>query len=116
MDRLKPQGPSGNIVFTILRADAIATPLPRTPGIKGAFTTDQSDRYDLTMEAMIQINIPGKTGRIQTRAFASQTVAENATLNEREAVWFQITEKAMKAINAEFEKQINASWRPFLLP
>lgn len=117
-DRLVAAGNAGFANFTILRADAIDTPLPRTTGLAGAFTQDQSDRYDLTLEVSLEVNNPAfsRAGTATAKASASQTVAEDATLNEREAVWFQMTESTMKAINAELERQIRANLGALLLP
>ena len=56
-DRLRAagQGTGRFARLTVDRGKITETPLPRTEGIKGAFTTDQADRYDLEMSATLEI-------------------------------------------------------------
>jgi len=109
-DRLVAAGTNGGALFTILRADVVEVPLDRTTGIKGVFTTDQTYRYDATLEIRLDAeNTSGlRRGSITASAKRSRTVAEDMTLNERERLWFDMTEKLMRDIGAEIEKQIDA--------
>jgi hypothetical protein len=109
-DRLVAAGSNGGALFTILRADVVEVPLTRTTGIKGVFTTDQTYRYDATLEIRLDAeNTSGlRRGSITARATRSRTVAEDMTLNERERLWFDMTEALMRDIGAEIEKQIDA--------
>jgi len=108
-DRLVAAGSNGSALFTILRADVVEVPLARTTGIKGVFTTDQSYRYDATMEIRLDAeNTSGlRRGTITAQARRSQTVAENVTLNERERLWFEMTELLMRDIGSEIERNID---------
>ncbi|HEX2581703.1 MAG TPA: hypothetical protein VHL08_06980 [Dongiaceae bacterium] len=116
MDRLRATGQYGFGTFTILRAEAVDVPLSRTEGVQGWFTKDQSDRYDLTLVAKLEVNNPaiGHSAAATAQVTRSQTVAEDATLNDREAVWFHMTEDAMKALDQEMTRQINANLGAFL--
>jgi len=106
-DRLQAAGQGGRAVFTVINAAAVEVPLQRTTGIKGVFTTDQSDRYDLTMAVRLDItHQDGRHGAIDATAARSQTVAEDMTLNQREALWFHLTEETMMALNAELDRLI----------
>lgn len=108
-DRLVAAGNNGAALFTILRADVIEVPLERTTGIKGVFTVDQSYRYDASLEIRLDAeNTSGlRRGTITAQARRSQTVAEDMTLNERERLWFEMTELLMRDIGAEIEKNID---------
>ncbi len=74
----------------------------------GDFTIPQSERYDLNITVRLQIVDP--TGRVTATVNAgatrSRTVAADATLNDRERVWFDMTEQAMNDLNATLEKSI----------
>jgi len=109
-DRLKAVGGSGRAVYTVLRADAIDVHLVNTEsgGLFGQFTVPQSDRYDLTIAVKLQIFDP--SGRVMAsvnaRALRSNTVAADVTLNDRERLWFDMTEATMKDLNGQLEKSI----------
>ena len=108
-DRLVAVGNNGSALFTILRADVVEVPLERTTGIKGVFTTDQSYRYDATMEIRLDAeNTSGlRRGTITAQARRSQSVAEDMSLNERERLWFEMTELLMRDMGTEIEKNID---------
>lgn len=108
-DRLVAAGTNGGAVFTILRADVVEVPLERTTGIKGVFTEDQSYRYDATLEIRLDAeNTSGlRRGSINARAVRSQTVAEDITLNERERIWFEMTELLLRDIGTKIEAEID---------
>jgi hypothetical protein len=103
--------------FVITDAKVTETDLPRTTGLTGAFTKDQSQRYDLSMSAAIEIREERgnyRTGYVTATTSRSRTVAEDITINEREKVWFDMLEQAMKELNAELERQIRANMTRFL--
>jgi hypothetical protein len=109
-DRLQAVGGTARAVYTVLRADAVETHLAgdQGSGLFGDFTIPQSERYDLNIAVRLQIIDP--TGRvtavIDANAIRSRTVAADATLNDRERVWFDMTEQAMNDLNASLEKSI----------
>jgi hypothetical protein len=95
----------------------IETELKRTQGVRGAFTTDQSQRYDLSLACSLEIL--DDRGLLR-QAFASaaatrfRTVPEGISINEREKVWFDLVEASMNDINAEMDRQIRANMARFL--
>jgi hypothetical protein len=115
-DRLKAVGNDGVAKFTIVDGSAIDVPLPRTTGLNGMITQDQSDRYDVTLTVRLEVEnrMGTRRGSITASAQRSETVAEDMTLNEREKVWFEMTDQLMKQLNAELEKQIGAHLKEFV--
>jgi hypothetical protein len=117
-DRLRAAGGTSRAVYTVLRGDAIETHLaPENSGaMMSDFTVHQSERYDLHMAVRLQIIEP--SGRVASsvdaEASRSRTVPEDATLNDRERVWFEMTEQAMKDLNASLEKSIPAYMQGYL--
>ena len=115
-DVLRAVGQHGQATYTILDASAPDTLLPRSPGLTQMFRTEQSDRYDLHIAVKLEVANPQlqATGIATAEAFRSQTVAENMTLNQREAVWFQMTESAMRELDGKLEAAIKDKLRVFV--
>lgn len=116
-DRLQAVGGSGRAIYTVLRGDAIDVHLANNDsGMFGQFTVPQSDRYDLTIAVKLDIFDP--SGRVvasvNARAIRSNTVAADATLNDRERLWFDMTEATMKDLNGQLEKSIPLYLRAYL--
>ena len=105
-DRLRAGGLANRARFIIQRADVVEVGLKRTEGFYGIFTTDQSERYDAVLEVALEIrsDTGALLGQVTTETRKSHTVAENASLNQREAAWFEITDGLIKLLNAEMER------------
>jgi hypothetical protein len=115
-DVLRAVGQRGQATYTIVDASATDTPLPRSSGLTQMFRTEQSDRYDLHIAVKLEVANPQlqATGIATAEAFRSQTVAENMTMNQREAVWFQMTESAMRELDGKLEAAIKDKLRMFV--
>ncbi len=107
-DRLEATRPNGRARVTIKDARIVEVPLELTRGIRGFFTTDQSERYDAALEVVVEIlDLRGlPQGFVRVRAERSRTVSEDASLADRERVWFEITEALMNELNTELESSI----------
>src|SRR6185369_3173286 len=112
-DRLAANGTPGRYArFVITDAKVTETNLPRSTGITGAFTKDQSQRYDLSMSAAIEIREDRgnfRSGYATASTSRSRTVREDITINDREKVWFEMLEQAMNELNTELERQIKGN-------
>jgi hypothetical protein len=107
-DRLRAGGLANRARFIIQRADVIETSLPRTGGFAGIFTSDQADRYDAVLSVLLEIrsDTSGLLGQVTTEVRKSRTVEEDATLNDRDTAWFEMTDDLMKLFNAEMERNM----------
>jgi len=109
-DRLQAVGGGGTAIYTVLRGDAIDVHLADNDsgGMFGQFTVPQSDRYDLTIAVKLEILDPSGqvVASVHANATQSHTVAADATLNDRERLWFDMTEATMKDLNGQLEKSI----------
>jgi hypothetical protein len=105
-DRLRAGGLANRARFIIQRAEVVEVGLRRTEGFSGLFTTDQSERYDAELAVLLEIrsDTGARLGQIATEVRKSRTVPENASLNERDATWFAITDDLSKLLNAELER------------
>jgi hypothetical protein len=115
-DVLRAVGQHGQATYTIVDASATDTLLPRSTGLTQMFRTEQSDRYDLHIAVKLEVANPQlqAIGIATAEAFRSQTVAENMTMNQREAVWFQMTESAMRELDGKLEAAIKDKLRVFV--
>ncbi len=116
-DRLVATGGQGaRAVFTITDASVIETRLEPTSGVRGVFTRDQSERYDATLAVQLDVfdNTGARRGTTTVTARESRTAAENLTLNEREILWFEMTETLMDSLNSQLEQNIEQFLDGFL--
>ena len=116
-DRLLPAGNTGRIVFTIVDAGVIEMPLELTQGVRGVVTRDRSERYDASLKVRMLIDggDDRRRGEVSAEAIRSRTVLEGLSLNEREEIWFRMTEELVGDINKELESAIRNFLQPFLL-
>jgi hypothetical protein len=107
-DRLRAVGTNGLARFTIIEASVTETKLDKKKGIIGAFTKDQSERYDAILRAKLEIfdDRGLSKGFVGAQANRSITVREDSSINQREQTWFNLTEELVRDINAELEKNI----------
>ena len=107
-DRLRSVGEIRTARLVINDASAIETKLEVRGGVRGALTKDQSERYDVTLDVVLEVR--GENGVAVAFANAvvtrSKTVAEGISLSERERVFHELTEGVMEEVNAELEKNI----------
>lgn len=97
-DVLKAVGTAGRAQFVVLEGSLVETPLPRTSGLTGMVTTDQSERYDATVAGRLELfdAADRPLGQAQARVSGYQTVAEDATLNDRQRVWYALVETTVR--------------------
>ncbi|SDH83644.1 hypothetical protein [Roseospirillum parvum] len=115
-DRLKPDGEGDGFIRVLIRdASAVEEVLDRSSGLKGALTTEQSERYTVTLDLAVQILDSRRIMRAEATARGSRTrtVAEDASLNEREQVWFEMTETLIQALNKDLEAAISTHLAPY---
>ena len=115
-DRLRPAGATGWAEAIIRNASVTETALERTEGIRGAFTTDQTERYDAEISIAVRIFDDAGNERAYASATArgSRTVAEDITLNDRERAWYRMTAATMRALDEALEGRMRKSLAEFL--
>ena len=107
-DRLQAVGQRGTATVTIVESSAVETELERTEGIKGVFTKDQAQSYEIAIEVLIEAMDPvgPRSATASARITRKTSVAEDVTLNEREATWYKLTQDGMNSFNEVMERQI----------
>lgn len=99
---------SARVVLTDahVTSEALAT----TMGIEGWFTTEQEEELDARAAVTIEIfdDLGGREGFVKAEARLTRTLPEKLTLNERDAIAYEMTEQLIIALDAETEKAIRA--------
>lgn len=115
-DRLEAAGRQGIARFVIKDARGTATPLAIDKGLAGVFKKEQSVRYEARVEAFLEIvdERGFRKGFASARVSRTRTLGEDATLNERDKAWFDLTEAVTHDFNAEMEKNIRQYLGGFL--
>lgn len=115
-DRLRAAGTSGVARVIVRRASVVEVPLKRSTGIKGAFTRDQAERYDAIIDMMVELRDASGNVRVTAESTAkrSRSVSENISLNDREKVWFEMTEMMMSDLNTALENQIRIHMKEWI--
>lgn len=115
-DRLVAAGTQGRAVVTIREASATETRLPLKKGVTGAFTTDQEWRYDAKADIDIAVSDPNwqRSARASAEAKQSRTVSEDASLADREQIWFELVDTMMRRFDQTIEAQIRSDLGAFI--
>ncbi|MDE2229975.1 MAG: hypothetical protein KGL11_13180 [Alphaproteobacteria bacterium] len=115
-DKLSPSGGPDRAVLDITDASVVEVALPRTAGITGLFTTDQSERYDMTVQATLNIVDPtGIVVRTATvRAARSQSVSEDVSPDQRDQTWYDMTKDITAAFDRQMESEIRNHFTGFV--
>lgn len=84
--------------------------LPRTQGLRGAFTKDQAQRFDAKVEMAVEVrNERGfQDGFATATAERFTTVAEDITLNDRDRILFGLVEDLMRELNTRLDANIRS--------
>lgn len=116
-DRLKANGKTGRARFTITDASAIETDLAQEGGIKGAFTDQPAERYDVTLAGRLDIlDEHGFALRTATvKAFRSQSVLASITPNDRDKTWYDMTKALVTDFDHQMETEIRNNFGYYLM-
>ncbi len=117
VDRLVAAGPLRRARFIVREASVVEVPLKQSGGLTGAFTTEQSERYDARL--VVEIEIVSEDGRSEGTLTAevthSRTVPENLTLGERERIWHDMIRTMMGKLDAQLDTTIKKAFYAFLI-
>ena len=82
----------------------------------GAFTRDQSERYDAIIDMMVELRDADGNVRVTAESTAkrSRSVSENVSLIEREKIWFEMTETMMSDLNTALENQVRIHMKEWI--
>lgn len=113
--RLAPAGGAARLRVTIADARIVETRLETNRSVEGALTTERAARLD--GRGAVTVTLIGPAGKVLANVHGEATrglfVPEDATLNEREELMFQITEDLAHWLDEVLEANIHehfAAW------
>lgn len=115
-DRLRAVGTRGTATVTINEASAVEADLKRTTGLKGLLTKDQAQSYEVRIEITIDVLDPQgpRTASANMRITKKTSVAEDASMNDREKTWYKLTKDAMANFNTAMVEQMHRTLGSFM--
>lgn len=115
-DRLQAVGRAGSARVTIQDASAIEEKLATTKGLKGAVTRDQAFRYVVRLAVRVDVETAGGLGKgfAEAQAKRTRSAPEDITLNDRDKLFFEMTEALARDIDRELEANIRLHLRDYL--
>jgi hypothetical protein len=107
-DRLAAAGGPLRAEFKITEAPVVETELKTDKSFSGMFKKEQAYRYNgqLSVELSIKDDRGMTVASAEAKASRSQTVPEDVTLNQRDQVWYEISESLIKEIDARLTENI----------
>jgi len=108
-DRLVADGQANRLVFKIVDASVVEKELHTDSGLQDFFTVSQSERYDARLAVEVALVEDSGFTRTVVKAEAehSVTVPEDASLHEREKIWFKLGETLMNDLGGELERSLH---------
>lgn len=97
-----------SVVVTIKKAAVTEEDLKKTPGLKGSFTKDQVARFtaDVAMTVELRDARGFRIASATASATRSNTLGEDATLNDRDKLLYDLVKATMKDVDRELEQNI----------
>lgn len=108
-DRLQTKGLDGkNIRMIVQDASVTETALPRTKGLRGVFTNDQTELYKANLEVKFELlnneDPLFNKSEIKVHVTRSKSVTQHTSLADRERLYYSIVKDLIQDFNKEFEK------------
>ena len=116
-DRLRPIGASGTFRVVIKDASVVAEKLKTKGGIQGALTTQQGTNLiaKISVEIVYEQPSQGTSSSTSVNIFRTQTLAEDASINDRDNAYYQLAKDLAADLNQQLETNINQNMRDALL-
>ena len=115
-DRIRAVGDTGWARFIVREAGVTETDLDPQDGLRGAFTEEQSERYEGVLDVVLEIRSDRgfRDAYVEARSTRTRTVSEDITVNDRRRVFFELTEGLMADVSAQLEDRIREHLAKYL--
>ncbi len=114
-DRLVAVGGDRKVVFIIRDASVTESALDVKEGVEGTLTTDQATRYHGEVVVHIEIRgIAGWLAYVEANASRARSAPEDISLNERDQLFFEMTEGLITDLNGQLEANIRTYFADYL--
>ncbi len=108
-DRFKATGNRHVLKVVIKDASITEKSLPRTEGVQGMFTTDESTLYQGHMQVKLEIYGDDPlfpAAEISANVNNSRSISENASVNDRQQALYAISKAMIQNLNAQVERSL----------
>jgi hypothetical protein len=116
-DRLRASGQGGPARFTIADATARIADVPVQGGISGTFTDQVSQKYDVAIDAALELldttGVVLRSARVTVTR--SATVLQSASANERARVRYNLVRDMMTDFDNQAQARIGGGFGQYLL-
>lgn len=114
-DRIQPVASGGTFSLIVLEASAVEAELETKKGITGLVTDDQAQLYTATVSATLKAEDASGLNAAETtvKVSRSRSVPEGASFNERERIWYQLSEEVMADYNTALEQAVQTHMTRF---
>ncbi|MBP7063453.1 hypothetical protein [Ferrovibrio sp.] len=112
-DRVQLDNSQPNSVRVVIKdASVIEQDIAKTPGLRGQFTNDQVSRFEVSLGLVVEVRDARgfKLGEASASAKRSGTLAEKATLNDRDMLIYNL----IKDASADVDRGLDQSIRQYL--
>lgn len=118
-ERLIADGQQNSLEVTIKEASILRTDIPKqTTGIEGAFTTEQTEQYNGTLDVEIKIYTPQSAlpaAHLEVKAHQLLTLPDDAAPIDREHVYHQMTVELMKQVLPQLDDNIRRYFGNYIM-
>ncbi|MBT3396699.1 MAG: hypothetical protein HOB82_10130 [Alphaproteobacteria bacterium] len=106
--RIGAAGSTGSVRVIIQNASVVQIDLPVRKGVEGLFFNEQDVRY----EAILEVSIEYRRGlfvtsSVRTEVMRSRTASESISVDERNQLFFKLTEDLLADLDAEMVRNIS---------
>ncbi len=117
-DRLRTTGVGDKTLRVVIHdASVTETVLDTKGGVSGFFTDEPESKYDARVDVEVQLVNPDGSidRRNRVTGWRTKSISERASLADREAAWFAMTEALMNDLDAQLEPGLEQNFGSVLL-
>ena len=114
--RFRPVGAEGRLRVTVTNASIVGKSLDTDKDFKALFISEQGAELTGTLAVTIEVLNTQEVSlaHVEVYASASKTLAEDASLMDRDYAMFSVTKSLVKALDVEVSRQIDQYLQLFL--
>ena len=110
-------GTGNRAEYIVHDASVTETALKRETGLTALMTKEQAERYDarIAVELRILNSLDQVVGKADAEAVRTRSLAEDATINDRDQLWYDMTKDLMTELDRQLDKTIKSVLSPYVL-
>jgi len=114
-ERLRASGASGQMTLIIEEAAVIEKSFPRSTGFSALFKDEVDTRLEGVLAARLEYRQGPHSGSVDVKAEAFKEILSDATLNERDAAYFDLLERLARQFDETLTRDVEANFGDVLV-